>query len=334
VCLIIGDFTGRIGDPTGKSETRKQLTEEEVQRNAETYRQQLFIILDPQKTTMYLNSDWLGKLTFSDVIKLAAKYTVARMLERDDFRNRFKEERPIAVHEFMYPLAQAYDSVAIHADIELGGTDQTFNLLVGRDIQAEYGQPRQIVMTLPLLEGTDGVQKMSKSIGNYIGITETPKEMFGKTMSIADTLIAKYFELCTSVSMDEIRSMQAQMAEGKLNPRDAKMKLGRELVRIYHGEEAAQAAQDEFIRVFSQKELPDDIPEWAPAEGDAVGGAMPVVRLLVASGLVSSNGEARRLIAQGGVRVDDVKVENDTDSIALKSGTIIRVGKRKYVKIR
>lgn len=333
VDFLIGDFTGRIGDPTGRSETRKQLTDEEVRENARTYQEQVFKILDPERTNICFNSEWLSKLTFADVIRLGATTTVARMLERDDFSKRYREERPIAIHEFLYPLAQAYDSIALRSDIEIGGTDQTFNFIMTRDVMREYGMVPQVVMTLPILEGTDGVQKMSKSLGNYIGINEPPDEIFGKTMSITDNLITKYFELATDVPMAEIRQMEKDMAEGSLNPRDAKMRLAYELVAIYHGVPAAQAARDHFIRVFSQKELPDEIPEWRPAPDDAPDGLMPIVKLIVSAGLAPSASEARRLIVQGGVRINDTKVEDSNLVVKIEPGTVIRVGKRRFIKL-
>jgi len=333
VYFIIGDFTGRIGDPSGRSETRKQLSEEEVRKNARTYQEQGHKILDPSKTKMCLNSEWLGALNFADVVRLGATTTVARMLERDDFRERFKQGYPISVHEFMYPLAQAYDSIAIEADIEIGGTDQTFNLLMGRDIQREYGQPPQVVLTLPLLEGTDGVQKMSKSLGNYIGINEPPDEIFGKTMSIPDSMILKYFELATDVPMPEISQMGKEMASGDMNPRDAKMRLAGEIVALYAGKEAGRQARENFIRVFSEKELPEDIPVWTPDPDSAAAGEMPVAKLLVAAGLAPSSSEARRLCAQGGVRVNDDRVENERFPVRLVPGTIVRVGKRRIIRI-
>jgi len=333
VFFIIGDFTGRIGDPSGRSDTRKQLTEEEVRANARTYQEQVYKILDPQKTRLCLNSEWLGALDFADVVRLGATTTVARMLERDDFQERFRQGYPISVHEFMYPLAQAYDSIATEADVEIGGTDQTFNLLMGRDIQREYGQAPQVVMTLPLLEGTDGIQKMSKSFGNYIGINDPPDEIFGRTMSIPDSLITKYFELATDVPMEEIGRLGRAMASGETNPRDAKMQLAGEIVSLYISAEAARQARDNFIRVFSEKELPEDIPVWTPAAEDAAVGEMPVAKLLVQAGLAPSTSEAKRLVAQGGVRVNDDRIEDDRFPVRLVPGTIVRVGKRRIVRI-
>ncbi|MFS8639358.1 MAG: tyrosine--tRNA ligase [Symbiobacteriaceae bacterium] len=329
VVLIIGDFTGRIGDPTGKSVTRPQLTEAEVRANAATYARQLGKILDPARTEIVFNNDWLGRLTFAEVIQLAARYTVARMLERDDFAQRYREGRPIAIHEFLYPLAQAYDSVAVRADVELGGTDQKFNLLVGREIQREYGQEPQVALLMPLLEGTDGRDKMSKSLGNYIGIDEPPAEMFGKAMSIPDELIVKYMTLVTDLDLEEIRSLERGMAAGRVNPRDAKLRLAHALVRMYHGQEAADAAQDEFLRVFSRRELPSELPELAVAAGE-----MDAVRLLRETGMAASNSEARRLIGQGAVRLDGQRVTDPNAPLHIADGAVLQVGKRRFARLR
>ena len=333
VIFIIGDFTGRIGDPTGRSETRRQLTEDEVLANARTYEQQIFKILDPAKTRVVFNSSWLGKLSFAEVIDLAAKYTVARMLERDEFQKRFKEERPISIHEFLYPLAQAYDSVAIRADLELGGTDQTFNFLLTRDIQREYGQEPQVMMTMPLLPGTDGVQKMSKSLGNYIGINEAPSDMYGKTMSIPDELIIPYFELVTEVPMHEVKGMQEGLASGTLHPRDAKMRLAREIVSLYHGAEAALQAEDEFVRVFQRRLLPDEIDAVKVPLSEVQDGTIGVVRLLLLAGLAPSASEARRLIVQGGVRIGEDTVRDERGRVEARDGIVVRVGKRRFARI-
>ncbi|MDU7192496.1 MAG: tyrosine--tRNA ligase, partial [Veillonella sp.] len=261
VVIVIGGFTARIGDPTGKSVTRPPLTKEEVLKNAETYKTQIFKVLDPEKTIVRDNSEWLESMNFADVLRLASSYTVARMMERDDFNKRFKEGRAIGVHEFMYPLMQGHDSVALHADVEFGGTDQTFNLLMGRHLQELEGQEPQVVITMPLLEGLDGVQKMSKSLGNYIGIDEEPKEMYGKAMSIPDELMMRYFMLVTDMPIEEQEDMEKRLESGELHPRDAKMQLARTIVRLYHGEEAALEAEEEFKRVFQQRALPTDIPE-------------------------------------------------------------------------
>ncbi len=333
VTILLGDYTARIGDPTGKSETRKQLTEEQVLANARTYEEQIFKILNRDRTTMVFNSQWLAPLTFADVINLAAKYTVARMLERDDFAKRFDHEMPISIHEFFYPLMQGYDSVALEADVELGGTDQKFNLLMGRHLQKEYGQQPQVAIMMPILEGLDGVQKMSKSLGNYIGITESPREMYGKTMSIADELMVRYFELVTPVSMEEIRGIEAGLNSGSLHPRDVKMRLGREIVTIYHGAEAALRAEEEFKNIFQKKELPDEIPEYTVDFTGLEDGQIWLPKLLTLAGLAASTSEGRRLIQQGAVKVDDDKFDDPNGKIVPRGGMIIKAGKRKFVKL-
>jgi tyrosyl-tRNA synthetase len=329
VIFIIGDFTGRIGDPSGRSETRRQLTEDEVMANARTYQDQIFKILNPERTEVVFNSSWLGRLDFVSVIELAAKYTLARLLERDDFKRRMEEERPVSVHELLYPLAQAYDSVAIKADVELGGTDQTFNFLLTRDIQREYGQEPQVAVTMPLLEGTDGMQKMSKSLNNYIGINEDPRETYGKIMSVPDNLMLRYLELVTEVPIEEIEAAKAGLEDGSLHPRDLKMRLAREIVSMYHGDEAAQEAGDEFKRVFQEGDLPGEIPDVALSCSNTV----TLVRLLVETGLAPSNSEARRLISQGAVRLDRERVAEDRE-VLLSDGMILQVGKRRYCRIR
>jgi tyrosyl-tRNA synthetase len=332
--IIIGDFTGRIGDPSGRSETRKPLSEEEIMKNAETYKQQIFKILDPQKTRIEFNSQWLNKLTFEDVIKLASKCTVARMLERDDFAKRYAEEKPISIHEFFYPLMQAYDSIVLEADVELGGTDQKFNLLMGRTLQKDFGQEPQIALTTPILEGLDGVQKMSKSLGNYIGVYESPREMFGKTMSIPDELMIRYFELVTKVDIQEVRELEKGLEGGSVHPRDLKMRLGWEIVRIYHSEEQATAAKEEFVKMFQKKEAPDSMPEFKPANiGPGSNNEIELVTLLVEAKLASSRREARRLIEQGGVRINDIKILDPQSVVGLNDGDIVKVGKRKFTKI-
>ncbi|UOF92701.1 tyrosine--tRNA ligase [Fodinisporobacter ferrooxydans] len=328
VQLIIGDFTGRIGDPTGKSETRKQLTEEQVKENAQTYAKQLFKVIDPEKTELLFNSSWLAALNFANVIELAAKTTVARMLERDDFKKRFDENQPISIHEFFYPLMQGYDSVAIKCDIELGGTDQKFNLLMGRQLQKEYGQESQIVLMMPLLEGLDGVKKMSKSLGNYIGIDEQPNDMFGKTMSIPDELMIKYYELVSDLSLEEIDGIRAGVAGGTLHPRDAKMRLAHTIVRMYHGKEAADEAENHFKSVFQMRALPTDIPE-----ADVAADEIWIVRLLVELGLVLSNGEGRRMVQQGAVKINEEKIEDVDFQLAPQDGMVLQVGKRKFMKL-
>mgnify|MGYP001094642896 FL=1 len=334
VQLIIGDFTGRIGDPTGKSETRKQLSEEDVKRNAETYRKQIFKILDPDRTSIHYNSEWLAPMTFADVVGLAAKMTVARMLERDDFTKRYQSGQPISIHEFFYPLMQGYDSVALESDIELGGTDQKFNLLMGRMLQKEYGKAQQVAIMLPLLEGLDGVNKMSKSLGNYIGIDEDPNEIYGKAMSVPDELMLKYFELATDMTLEELEALRRGLEDGSVHPRDAKMRLARTLVRLYHGEEAAEAAERHFVTVFQQRELPEDIPEVELSAGELEDGAIRIVKLLTALGLQQSGSEARRSVQQGAVRVNGRRIEDPNELIRPQDGDIVQVGKRKFAKIR
>ncbi len=333
VTIIIGDYTARIGDPTGKSETRKQLTDREIKANAKTYEVQIFKILDRSKTNVVFNSRWLASLTFADVIGLAAKYTVARMLERDDFAARFRNEQPIGIHEFFYPLMQGYDSIALEADLELGGTDQKFNLLMGRHLQKEYGQEPQVALMMPILEGLDGVQKMSKSLGNYIGITEPPREMYGKTMSIADELMVRYFELVTPVPLEEIKEIARGLQTGSLHPRDVKMRLAGEIVTIYHGAEAARRAGEEFKNIFQKKELPDEIPVYRLEPKELAGGGIWLPKLLALAGLVPGTSEGKRLIQQGAVRVDDRKITDPDLKLMPEDGTIIKAGKRKFVKI-
>ena len=329
VVIVIGGFTARIGDPTGKSVTRPPLTKEEVLKNAETYKTQIFKVLDPEKTIVRDNSEWLESMNFADVLRLASSYTVARMMERDDFSKRFKEGRPIGVHEFMYPLMQGHDSVALHADVEFGGTDQTFNLLMGRHLQELEGQEPQVVITMPLLEGLDGIQKMSKSLGNYIGIDEEPKEMYGKAMSIPDELMMRYFMLVTDMPIEEQEDMEKRLESGELHPRDAKMQLARTIVRLYHGEEAALEAEEEFKRVFQQRALPTDIPEYVM---DAPTEPIFVPQFCTDAGLTASNGEARRSIKAGAFKVNGEKYTEE--NLTLEEGMIVQVGKRKFVKIK
>ena len=328
VIILIGDFTARIGDPTGKSVTRPPLTEEQVITNAKTYQEQIFKVLDPEKTEVRFNSEWLSKLDFADVLKLASKYTVARMLERDDFHKRYTEGRPISIHEFMYPLMQGYDSIALKADVEFGGTDQTFNLLMGRHLQGEEGMPEQTIITMPILEGLDGVQKMSKSLGNYIGISEAPSEMYGKAMSIPDELMMRYFMLVTDMSIEEQEQLSKDLESGAAHPRDVKMKLAHTIVRLYHGEEAANFGQNEFVRVFQKHAMPTDIPEYKVAITEE-----PVFapQLLSDAGLTASNGEARRSIKAGAFKIDGEKCNEE--HILLKDGMVLQVGKRKFIKI-
>lgn len=334
VILIIGDYTGRIGDPSGKSETRKQLTEEEVEKNAATYREQIFKILDPAKTELKHNSEWLSRLSFADVIRLASKYTVARMLERDDFWKRFHNEEPISIHEFLYPLMQGYDSVAIRADVEMGGTDQKFNLLMGRTLQKEYGQEPQVALMMPILEGLDGKQKMSKSLGNYIGVADSPQEMYGKTMSIPDELIVRYFRLVSRFSEEEVSAIEQRLEEGRLHPMDAKEQLAREIVSMYHSQEAAREAEEEFKRVFSKGQLPDDIAEFSIALQELKNNKIWLPKLLSLANLTSGTSEARRMIKQGAVKIDDKKIEDQDAEIEIIDGMIIKVGKRKFIRIR
>ncbi len=328
VIILIGDFTARIGDPTGKSVTRPPLTEEQVITNAKTYQEQIFKVLDPDKTEVRFNSEWLSKLDFADVLKLASKYTVARMLERDDFHKRYTEGRPISIHEFMYPLMQGYDSIALKADVEFGGTDQTFNLLMGRHLQGEEGMPEQTIITMPILEGLDGVQKMSKSLGNYIGISEAPSEMYGKAMSIPDELMMRYFMLVTDMSIEEQEQLSKDLESGAAHPRDVKMKLAHTIVRLYHGEEAANFGQDEFVRVFQKHAMPTDIPEYKVAITEE---PVFVPQLLSDAGLTASNGEARRSIKAGAFKIDGEKCNEE--HIVLKDGMVLQVGKRKFIKI-
>lgn len=329
VVIVIGGFTARIGDPTGKSVTRPPLTKEEVLKNAETYKTQIFKVLDPEKTIVRDNSEWLESMNFADVLRLASSYTVARMMERDDFSKRFKEGRAIGVHEFMYPLMQGHDSVALHTDVEFGGTDQTFNLLMGRHLQELEGQEPQVVITMPLLEGLDGVQKMSKSLGNYIGIDEEPKEMYGKAMSIPDELMMRYFMLVTDMPIEEQEDMEKRLESGELHPRDAKMQLARTIVRLYHGEEVALEAEEEFKRVFQQRALPTDIPEYAM---DAPTEPIFVPQFCTDAGLTASNGEARRSIKAGAFKVNGEKYTEE--NLTLEEGMIVQVGKRKFIKIK
>ena len=333
VIIILGDFTGRIGDPTGRSETRRQLSDEEVLANAATYREQVSKILDPAKTKVVFNSEWLSKLNFADVIKLAAKYTVARMLEREDFSKRYKEQLPISIHEFFYPLMQGYDSVFLHADIEFGATEQKFNLLMGRHLQREYGQDPQVCIMMPILVGLDGVQKMSKSLGNYIGITEEPGQMFGKAMSMADELMLEYYKLATDYTMEEVSQVEKGLQDGSLHPRDAKVRLGNRIVRIYHGQEAADQAEAEFKNIFQKGNLPSDIAEVdvTPISED---GQVSLLKLLTFADMAGSNSDARRLIQQGGVKVNDNKVDDIDAKIPVAPGTIIQAGKRKFAKLK
>lgn len=325
--LVVGDFTRRIGDPSGRSSTRALMTQEEIERNMNTYVEQAYKILDPKKTEIRYNSEWLGKLTFADVISLSAKYTVARMLERDDFAKRFARNLPISILELLYPLAQAYDSVAIHADVELGGADQLFNLLVGRDIQREYGQEPQVILTVPLLIGTDGVRSMSQTVGNYVGISESPSEMYGKILSIPDDLLREYFFQVSDIDMAEIESLVES------SPRDAKRRLALEIVAHYHDKNAALAAQEEFDRIHIQHERPTDVPQVKIDRALLKdGGRIWVISLLQQSGLVKSRGEAKRLIAQGGVRINEERITSPDLELPFIPPMLIQVGKRSFVE--
>ncbi len=330
VIFLIGDFTGMIGDPTGKSATRPPLTREQVAANAETYRQQVFRVLDASRTEVAFNSTWFDRMSAADMIRLAGAHTVARMLERDDFSKRYRSEQPIAIHEFLYPLVQGYDSVALRADVELGGTDQTFNLLMGRELQRQHGQAPQVVLTMPLLEGLDGVNKMSKSLGNYIGITDAPADMFGKLMSISDELMWRYLELLSLQPTDVISRWRAEVADGR-NPREVKVELGREIVTRFHGEAAAVAAIEAFDARFRRDEVPADLVEIEIAAG-ASGMAIPT--LLKAAGLVSSTSDAIRLIGQGAVKVDGERLEDKGRVLAQGASALLQVGKRRFARIR
>ncbi len=329
VLFLIGDFTGMIGDPTGKNVTRKALSRDEVLDNARTYEEQIFSMLSPEHTLVVFNSSWMGEMRAADLIQLAARHTVARMLERDDFSKRFKSGQPIAIHEFLYPLVQGYDSVALRADVELGGTDQKFNLLVGRQLQESYGQEPQVVITMPILEGLDGVQKMSKSLGNYIGIAEPPDQMFGKLMSISDDLMWRYFELLSDVSQGEIAGWRRSVAEG-VNPRDIKFRLGEEMVCRFHGKAAATRALEDFIARFQQGAMPEVIPQVSVM---AKGEGLPIANLLKDAGLVKSTSDALRLIDQGGVRIDGERLEDRGLSLQAGSVHIFQVGKRRFVRV-
>jgi tyrosyl-tRNA synthetase len=330
VIFLVGDFTACIGDPTGKNVTRQPLTQEEVMVNAKTYQEQVFKILDPEKTRVEYNSTWLGKMDAVDLIKLAGSYTVARMLERDDFTKRFKSEQPIAIHEFLYPLLQGHDSVELKADVELGGTDQRFNLLVGRELQRQAGQRQQAVMTMPLLEGLDGVQKMSKSLNNYIGITEAPGEIFGKVMSISDTLMWRYYELLSFRPLSEIAALQAEVEQG-LNPKDAKVALAKELVARFHDQSAADQAEAGFNSRFKDNQLPEDLPETIIALEE---GSAAITYILKEAGLVTSSSEGNRMIRQGAVKIDGERVEDPKLRLSKGMTGVIQVGKRRVAKVK
>lgn len=332
--FLIGDFTAMIGDPTGRSTTRPALSPEQIKQNARTYQEQVFKILDPQKTEIVYNSTWCQGMAFADVIKLAARYTVARIMERDDFEKRFKEGRPIGVHEFLYPLIQGYDSVVLKSDIELCGTDQLFNCLVARSLQQEEGQAPEVIIAMPLLEGLDGVQKMSKSLGNYVGVTEAPKEMFGKIMSIPDTLMLKYYELLTDLGQDDLESVQKQFHQNLVHPRDLKARLAHQLVSQYHSTQKADQAQEEFDRIFKNSGLPDEMDEFLISLADLKDGKIWLIKLLSMTKLVSSNGEAQRMIQQGAVQISQKKCNDKNADILIEDGMILQVGKRKFVRLR
>lgn len=332
VQFLIGDFTAMIGDPTGKNETRPPLTSEEIAVNAKSYAEQVLKVLDPEKTEIVYNSHWFEKMKSSDFIRLTSQYTVARMLERDDFTKRFKNNTPISMHELLYPLVQGYDSVHLQSDVEFGGTDQKFNLLVGRELQKAYGQKeQQVVITMPLLEGIDGVNKMSKSLDNYISVVDSPKDIFGKTMRVSDVLMYRWYELLTNVTAAQISAMKADVEKGARHPRDVKVELAKFLVTRFHSAAAAQAAEDEFNRIFKDKGLPDQIDEVTVAAGPSVG----ICQLLTQVGMTASNGEAKRLVQGRAVEIDQVKIEDEKKQIDLKSGTsfILRAGKKKFAKV-
>ncbi|HOO47172.1 MAG TPA: tyrosine--tRNA ligase [Deltaproteobacteria bacterium] len=326
ICLI-GDFTGMIGDPTGRSATRPPLTRQEVLENAKTYQEQVVKILDPERTIMAFNSQWMDTMVVTDFIKLTSVQTVARMLERDDFKKRFTGQQPISIHEFLYPFIQGYDSVALEADIELGGTDQIFNLLMGREVQKAYGQEQQVVMTLPLLEGTDGIQKMSKSYGNYVGVDDEPADMYGKIMSISDDLMWKYYELLSSLMIPQIDQMKKDVSSGSLHPMDAKMRLAYEMVERFHGNERADFAADEFKRVFKARALPEDMPNVTVALERPW-----ICAVLKEAGLTETTSEAKRLVGQGAVTVNEEKI-TDQNHILASGVYIIKVGKRRFARV-
>ncbi|MFZ5995909.1 MAG: tyrosine--tRNA ligase [Nitrospirota bacterium] len=329
IIFLIGDFTGMIGDPTGKSETRKPLTREDVLRNAETYKEQVYKILDPEKTEIRFNSEWLMKLTPMDIVRLLAKQTVARMLEREDFKQRFTGQSPIGIHEFMYPLLQGYDSVALEADVELGGTDQRFNLLMGRELQQEYGQTPQALVIMPLLEGLDGIKKMSKSLGNYVGIFDPPREMFGKLMSISDELMIKYYEFLSHISIDELNALKEGLKSGAVHPKKAKEALALEIVERYWGKEAAAHAEEEFEKVFRDKGIPEDIPEYLfPPDVDELW----LPQIMKEARLAASTSQAIALIRQGAVSVDEQKVTDPNKKLS-RGNYLIKAGKRKFLKV-
>mgnify|MGYP001269019424 FL=1 len=328
VYLIIGDFTARIGDPSGRSKTRPLLSEEEVKANSKTYVEQAFKILDPNQTVIKFNSEWLSALTFEDIINLTSRYTVARMLERDDFNKRLAENEPISISEFLYPIAQAYDSIVIEADVETGGTDQLFNLLVGRKLQEEFGQEPQIVVTMPLIEGTDGNLKMSKSYNNYIAFNDTPDDIFGKIMSIPDHLIIKYMTYLTDIPRDKIKDYEDKMKNDKINPRDVKMVLAEEVVKMLYNEEEAQKAKDNFIAIFQKKDMPDDLPEILVQENETI------LDIVAKTNVFDSNSEIKRAISQGAIRINDEKIDDFKFVPNFEDGDVLRVGKKNYFRLK
>jgi tyrosyl-tRNA synthetase len=333
VILIIGNFTATIGDPSGKSKTRPQLTADEVKRNAKTYADQYCMILDEAKTRVVFNGEWLDKMSFADVIRLSAQTTVARILERDDFTNRLQAGAAIGMHELLYPICQGYDSVVLEADVEMGGTDQKFNILMGRDLQRAYDQEPQVTLLMPLLVGLDGAEKMSKSLGNYVGIYEPPSEMYAKLMSISDELMSTYFELATDVPLDEIRTFEAQLASGTVHPKTVKQRLAREIVTIYHNADAARAAEAEFDRVHRDRQLPDDLPEVVIPASSLTDGKIWIAHLMQQAGFAQSSSDARRLVQQGGVRLDGDRITDPALEVSLQGETILQVGKRRFAKL-
>jgi tyrosyl-tRNA synthetase len=328
VYLIIGDFTARIGDPSGRSKTRPLLSEDEVRENSKTYVEQAFRILHPDKTVVKFNSEWLSKLSFADIINLSSRYTVARMLERDDFSKRLKENQPISISEFLYPLAQAYDSIVIEADVELGGTDQLFNLLVGRKLQEEFGQSAQVVLTMPLIEGTDGYLKMSKSYDNYIAFNDSPQDIFGKVMSIPDHLIIKYMKYLTDTPKDKIKDIENQMKSEEVNPRDIKMVLAEEIVNLLYNKEEAEKAKQNFVSIFQKREMPEDLPEIQIKSGETI------LDIVSKTNVYDSNSEIKRAIMQGAIRINDEKIKDFKDVVDCDDGAILRVGKKSFFKIK
>jgi len=328
VYLVIGDFTARIGDPSGRSKTRPLLSEDEVRENSKTYVEQAFRILQRDKTVVKSNSEWLSKLSFADVINLSSRYTVARMLERDDFSKRLKENQPISISEFLYPIAQAYDSIVIEADVELGGTDQLFNLLVGRKLQEEFNQSPQVVLTMPLIEGTDGYLKMSKSYDNYIAFNDSPQDIFGKVMSIPDHLIIKYMKYLTDTPKDKIKKIEEQMKSGEVNPRDIKMILAEEIVNLLYNKEEAEKAKQNFVSIFQKREMPEDLPEIQIKKGETI------LDIVSKTDVYDSNSEMKRAIMQGAIRINDEKIKDFKDVVDCEDGAILRVGKKSYFKIK